>query len=149
VKLKHGFTLIELIVVIIIVGILAAMGISQYSLTVEKSRLAEAKIRIGAMRQLAYDYYLNNGTFVGIANPDVGVDNTCYSTDYYRYTVASSAAAVMYMRATRCSGQGKAPAGPNYNLQWGLASDGRLYQQAYANSDGVWVYSGDWGPCCR
>ncbi|MHB8158241.1 MAG: prepilin-type N-terminal cleavage/methylation domain-containing protein [Desulfocucumaceae bacterium] len=51
-SLSRSFTLIELIVVIIIVGILAAVGISQYSLTVEKARTAEAKVRIGAMRQL-------------------------------------------------------------------------------------------------
>jgi len=147
--MKLGFTLIELIVVIIIVGILAAVGLSQYSITVEKSRVAEAKIRIGVMSKLAYEYYLNNGTFVGIDNPGVGVDNTCHSTDYYKYNVVSPAAAVMYFRTTRCSTDGKAPSGPNYNLQWGFSSNGRLYQQAYANSDGVWVYSDNWGPCCR
>jgi len=45
---RIGFTLVELIIVIIIVGVLAAVGISQYSLTVEKSRLAEAKIHLGS-----------------------------------------------------------------------------------------------------
>ena len=74
--MKRGFTLIEIIIVIIIVGILAAAGITQYSLMVEKSRLAEAKIRIGAMRQLAHEYYMNNGTVMGIAYSDVGVDYT-------------------------------------------------------------------------
>jgi prepilin-type N-terminal cleavage/methylation domain-containing protein len=35
----RSFTLVELIIVVIIVGILAALGLTQYSLVVEKSRL--------------------------------------------------------------------------------------------------------------
>lgn len=150
--MKRGFTLIELIVVIIIVGILAALGVSQYSLTVEKSRVAEAKVRVGAMSKLAYEYYLNNGTFVGIADADVGVDNTCSSTDFYRFSSGWPGASAVYLGAYRCTtAQGKPPRGPNYALLWGLDSTGRLWQYAYYNSDsaGSWVYTSDWGPCCR
>jgi len=104
-----AFTLIEIIIVIIIVGILAAVGISQYSETVEKSRLAEAKVRIGAMRQLAYEYYLNNGTLTGMTNADVGVDNTCISADFYRYTIGINAGTYAMLAAIRCTSGGKTP----------------------------------------
>ncbi|MFA4854521.1 MAG: prepilin-type N-terminal cleavage/methylation domain-containing protein [Candidatus Omnitrophota bacterium] len=107
--MKHGFTLIELIVVIIIVGILAALGLTQYSTTVEKSRLAEAKTRLGTMRQLAYEYYLNNGTLTGIANGDVGVVGSCTSTDFYYYYVGTTTSTSVNMLARRCTSGGKTP----------------------------------------
>jgi len=107
--MKHGFTLIELIVVIIIVGILAAVGISQYSLIVEKGRTAEAKVRLGTMRKLAYEYYLNNGTLATITNPDVGVDATCHSTDFYYYYVGAATSTYVNLLAMRCTSNGKTP----------------------------------------
>jgi len=89
-----SFTLIELIVVIIIVGILAAVGISQYSKTVEKARGAEARMILGDMRKLAMAYYLENGSFTGLTNTDVNVGtapdqipSACRSTHYFYYSI--------------------------------------------------------------
>jgi prepilin-type N-terminal cleavage/methylation domain-containing protein len=103
-----SFTLIELIIVVIIIGILASLGLNQYNLVVEKSRTAEAKVRIGVMRNIAYTYYLEHGTFVGMSNVDVGVDYTCTSTDFYRYFVNNFGTFVELM-AVRCTSDGKAP----------------------------------------
>ncbi|TAM40247.1 prepilin-type N-terminal cleavage/methylation domain-containing protein [bacterium] len=119
---KHGFTLIELIVVIIIVGILAAVGITQYSLMVEKGRTASAKVRLGTMRQLAYQYWLENGDMTNIQNADVGVDATaavCNSADYYFYEITGTPNLTQVtLLAGRCNSQtgggGKTPDASRY-----------------------------------
>ncbi|MDD5692220.1 MAG: prepilin-type N-terminal cleavage/methylation domain-containing protein [Candidatus Omnitrophica bacterium] len=108
-SLSRSFTLIELVVVIIIVGLLAAVGISQYAATVEKSRLAEAKIRIGTMRQLAYEYYMNNGAMATITNADIGVDYTCTPTSFYQYQAGTRTDTYVNLAAMRCTTGGKVP----------------------------------------
>jgi prepilin-type N-terminal cleavage/methylation domain-containing protein len=107
-KKVRSFTLVELIIVVIIVGILASLGLTQYANVVEKSRLAEAKVRIGTMRQLAYTYYLENGDISALQYADVGVDNTCTSTDYYRY-YRNLYPAYLTLVAARCTSGGKSP----------------------------------------
>jgi prepilin-type N-terminal cleavage/methylation domain-containing protein len=106
---KNGFTLVELIIVVIIVGILASLGLTQYSSVVEKSRLAEAKVRVGVMRQLAYEYYLNNGGVSGIQQADVGVNNSCTTSDFFRYNVWNDGSAWYDLQAYRCTSSGKSP----------------------------------------
>ena len=60
------------------------------------------------MRKLAYEYYLKNGSLVNMQSPDVGVNNTCASTAFYRYAVenwTNYANLVAY----RCTSGGKTP----------------------------------------
>jgi prepilin-type N-terminal cleavage/methylation domain-containing protein len=106
---KKSFTLVELIIVVIIVGILASLGLTQYSLMVEKSRLAEAKVRIGVMRQLAHEYYLNNGDMSSITNADLGVDGTCSSTGFYNFWCTYKTSTLVQLASGRCTGGGKNP----------------------------------------
>ncbi|MDD5155995.1 MAG: type IV pilin-like G/H family protein [Candidatus Omnitrophica bacterium] len=102
---KKGFTLLELIVVIVILGILATLGFTQYTKMVEKGRSAEARDALGQIRKAQIAYYLENGGYTStIANLAFSVPASCASTHYFSYAVSTSTAT-----ATRCTGSGKTP----------------------------------------
>jgi len=104
--LKKGFTLLELIVVIIIIGILATLGFTQYTMVIEKGRTAEAKTILGMVRKAEIAYNIENGTYATIGNIFVSAPTACTSTHYFSYTAAAAANTAT---ATRCTATGKTP----------------------------------------
>ena len=60
---KNAFTLVELLVVVLIIGILAAVALPQYRKAVEKSKAMEALVVLKAVAQAADAYYLANGSW--------------------------------------------------------------------------------------
>jgi prepilin-type N-terminal cleavage/methylation domain-containing protein len=102
---KRAFTLLELIVVIIIVGVLGSLGFTRYSKAIEKSRIAEAKTLLGGIRKAEEGYKQEYGTYTNdLASLNVEVPTACVATHYFSY---SSSAGVGC--ATRCSSGGKFP----------------------------------------
>ena len=106
--MKKGFTLIELIVVIIIVGILASVGMTQYTKVVEKGRAAEARLILGSLRTAEIAENVENGAYTTVAGLGVAAPTSCATTHYFSYSCASASGTCT---ATRCTTGGKTPQG--------------------------------------
>ena len=106
--MRKGFTLIELIVVIIIVGILASVGMTQYTKVVEKGRAAEARLILGSLRTAEVANQIETGAYDTVANLGVAAPTACATTHYFSYACA---AATGTCTATRCTAGGKTPDG--------------------------------------
>ena len=71
---KRGFTLLELLMVVIIIAILAAIALPQYFRTVERSRSGEALQVLAAVRGSQLRYYAQYlGYATAVANLDIDV----------------------------------------------------------------------------
>ena len=64
---KSGFTMIELLVVLIIVAILVAIAAPLYLANVKRSRMSEAIATLGLIRQAERDYKVNHNAYFDIA----------------------------------------------------------------------------------
>ncbi len=65
-RISRGFTLIELMIVVAIIAILAAVAIPQYKDYVTRSRIAEATTQLSALQVQANQLYQDTHTFTGI-----------------------------------------------------------------------------------
>ena len=66
-KRSKGFTLIELMIVVAIIAILAAIAIPQYKRFQLKSKTAEAKVNLGAIKTCEEAFYGEHDTYLAAA----------------------------------------------------------------------------------
>jgi type IV pilus assembly protein PilE len=94
---ERGFTLIELMIVVAIVGILSAVAIPAYGNYVLRARLADAYSGLGSVQTAAEEYWSNNRTYVGL-------DRLPAATTNFTYTLTSSSASAYVVTATGVNG---------------------------------------------
>jgi len=75
----QGFTVMELLVVLIIIGTLMGIVIPSYTEHVRKGKRAQAHARLAQIAQLLERSYSDNGTYNVTLNTLLGVSGTVYS----------------------------------------------------------------------
>jgi prepilin-type N-terminal cleavage/methylation domain-containing protein len=87
VRNRKGFTLVELAVVIVIIGVLAAFGVPRFLKSVERSKAAEAFQYLSAVRAAQERYVAREGVYT----TDLGVLDITQSSPKY-FTVGTMSA---------------------------------------------------------
>jgi prepilin-type N-terminal cleavage/methylation domain-containing protein len=84
-KFKRGFTLIEVLIVVLIIGLLAVLVVPRYFGQNERGYVSEAVAMLSAIRQAEVSYYLENAAYTAtLASLDI---DTSMST---KFTYAGS-----------------------------------------------------------
>ncbi len=146
--MKKGFTLLELVIVMVIVGVLATLGFTQYGAMVERARGTEAKAILGDLRKFATTNRLEYGNLSSATNPfnntvaNIGtaadnIPSACNSTHYFSYSITSAADSTLVATATRCVAGGKTPNRAAGTGAWNLTLTSNL-----ANGSDVWSGTG-------
>ncbi|MGD9841592.1 MAG: type IV pilin protein [Steroidobacteraceae bacterium] len=93
---QHGFTLIELMIVVAIVAILAAIAYPSYRNQVMRSHRSEGKAALLQIQVAQEKYYLQNNTYGTLAQlgpTSLGLKSTGFTTNsYYAITLSGISA---------------------------------------------------------
>lgn len=101
-KTQRGFTLIEILIVVAIIGILAKVALPMYSTYMVRGKVVDAQSTLTSARVAMEQYYQDHRTYVG---------GTCpAATTYFTYA-CTLAANSFTLTASNVAGQGLGAAG--------------------------------------
>ncbi|MBH6124149.1 pilin [Neisseria meningitidis] len=120
--LQKGFTLIELMIVIAIVGILAAVALPAYQDYTARAQVSEAILLAEGQKSAVTEYYLNHGTWPG-DNSNAGVASS--STIKGKYVEKVEVKNGVVTAEMKSSGVNKEIQGKKLSL-WAKRQDGSV-----------------------
>jgi type IV pilus assembly protein PilE len=143
----HGFTLIELMITVVVVGLLAAVAFPSFLDSIRKGRRSEAFTALSAVQQAQERWRSNNASYAtdltSAAPAGLGLLATTPS-GYYGVTLANVTPTGYEVIATAVSGTSQANDGACVKLGVQLAAGNLTYASSsggsltYANTDKCW-----------
>ncbi len=99
-RTAQGFTLIEVLITVVIVGILTAVALPAYSVYVTKGRLNEAFGALSGVQIGAEQFWANARTYVGLDAAAAAGGRMPANTANFTYTLTSASATAFVVTAT-------------------------------------------------
>ena len=97
---RKGFTLVEVLIVVIIIGILAAIGIPQFAASIEKAKGGEARAGLGHIQTGEKVYFAESEYYTTNMN-DLDITLT---QKYWTFTISTPSSTTYTATATRSGG---------------------------------------------
>lgn len=113
---NRGFTLVEVMIALVVVGLLSALAYPSYQQQVAKGRRTDAKQALLELSQKLERYYTERGTYVGAALGTSGIYPNVSSGGYYDLQITAQTLDGFSVKATPRGAQtGDACAAFQYN----------------------------------
>lgn len=138
-KKPNGFTLIEVMVVVGILGILAAIAIPSYRDYVIRGKLAEAYSGLSALRTQAEQFFQDNRTYIGFPCPP-----TVTGAKFFTYDCNPAPTATTYT-FTAAGNAGEGLAGITFTINQAntkattVTGGSAMANNGYAGNAACWV----------
>jgi type IV pilus assembly protein PilE len=135
-KAQNGFSLIELMIVVAIIGILATIALPAYNEYVLRSKLTEAFSELAMMRVKLEQHYQDTRTYAGACAAGT-VAPLPTGTKYFTYTCPTLSANAFEVRATGIAAQGTG--GFTYTIDQANAKVTVAVPTGWTSQAGCWV----------